>query len=41
VVGPIAETNATTCSPVLTVLAMRRLTRRMRAAVPSEVPPYF
>ena len=41
VVWPIAETTATTCSPERTVSAMRRLTRRMRAALPTEVPPYF
>jgi hypothetical protein len=41
VVCPIAETTATTCCPLLTVFAMRRLTRRIRAAVPTEVPPYF
>jgi hypothetical protein len=41
VVCPIAETTATTCSPLSIVAAMRRLTRLMRAAVPTEVPPYF
>ena len=41
VVPPIADTTATTCSPLLTVAAMRRLTRLIRAAVPTEVPPYF
>ena len=41
VVWPIAETTATTCSPERTVSAMRLPTRRMREAVPTEVPPYF
>ena len=41
VVWPIAETTATTCSPPRTVSAMRLLTRRMRAALPTDVPPYF
>ena len=41
VVWPMAETTATTCSPFATVDAMRRLTRRILAAEPTEVPPYF
>src|SRR5579859_52268 len=41
VVWPMAETTATTCSPLATVAAMRRLTRRILAAEPTEVPPYF
>ena len=41
VVWPMAETTATTCSPALTRSAIRLATRRMRAAVPTLVPPYF
>ena len=38
---PMAETTATTCSPAATVSAIRLETLRIRAAVPTEVPPYF
>ena len=37
----IAEMTATTSWPALFVASKRSATRRMRSALPTEVPPYF
>ncbi len=41
VLSPIAETTTTTSWPACLVATTRSATRRIRAASPTEVPPYF